>query len=332
MKKIASTLSFLLILLFQSCDSNRYIVLSGYAQGGNYAVKMNMDGVTEKPEVIQNKVDSLLNVIDNSLSGYNKGSLLSKLNAGEEITPNEMLKDIYEKSYKIWEETEGAVDVASGPLFDAWGFGFTTDSLPKEEEIKALMDSCGMDMLYPDLESSLKMKPQLNFNAIAQGYSCDIIAEYLKSIGTKDMLVDIGEIYCEGLNPNGKPWSLGVDCPKDGNNTPGANIQGIWRSDGRGRGVVTSGNYRKYYIKEGRKYAHTIDPRNGYPVNHNLLSATIIAPNATLADAYATYCMVIGLENAKEFILDSPELEAYLIYDENGTMKTWNSPGFNLSN
>lgn len=316
---------------FVSCSGGRkYEVISGYAQGGVYSVKLNMEGSAKDIKSIAHDIDSLLTLIDNTLSGYNKSSMLSRLNAGEDITPNGMFKDIYSKSYKVWEETGGAVDVAAGPLFDAWGFGFTSDSLPSPKLIAAIKDSCGMGRLSPDIDESLNRKPVLNFNAIAQGYSCDVIARYLYSIGIKDMLVDIGEIFCDGLNPKGRPWSIGVDRPVDGNNTPGADLDGIWQSDGKAHGVVTSGNYRKYYIKDGKKYAHTIDPRTGYPVSHNLLSATIIAPDATSADAYATYCMVIGLEQSRKFILGRENMEGYLIYDENGQMKTWASPGFNI--
>ena len=173
--------------------------------------------------------------------------------------------------------------------------------------------------------------PKLNFNAIAQGYTCDKIAEYLHSLGVRDMLVNIGEIYSEGLNPSGKPWTIGVDRPEDGNmELGGKGLVGIWRRDGSGRGVVTSGNYRKFYVKDGRKYSHTIDPRTGYPVNHTLLSATIVAPDATLADAYATYCMVIGLDEAKIFIESSDGLEGYLVYADGDSMSEWASSGFNL--
>ena len=173
--------------------------------------------------------------------------------------------------------------------------------------------------------------PKLNFNAIAQGYTCDKIAEYLHSLGVRDMLVNIGEIYCEGLNPSGKPWTIGVDRPVDGNmELGGQGLVGKWQGDGSGCGVVTSGNYRKFYVKDGRKYSHTVDPRTGYPVTHNLLSATIVAPDATLADAYATYCMVIGLDEAKRFIESMDELEGYLVYADGESMAEWASSGFNL--
>ena len=162
--------------------------------------------------------------------------------------------------------------------------------------------------------------------------SCDVVAAYLYGLGVKDMLVDIGEIFCDGVNPGGKPWRVGVDRPFDGNNDPGTDLDGIWESQNAPCGIVTSGNYRKFYVHDGKKYAHTIDPRTGYPVQHNLLSATIVAKDATDADAYATYCMVIGLEKAKEFIERSPDdLAGYLIYaDENGEMHEWASANFNL--
>ena len=171
---------------------------------------------------------------------------------------------------------------------------------------------------------------RLNYNAIAQGYSCDLVASYLYSVGVKDMMVDIGEIFCDGVNPSGKPWSLGIDKPVDGNDQLGADIQGIFRAPEGPHGIVTSGNYRKFYVKDGKKYAHSIDPRTGYPVTHNLLSATIVAENGLIADAYATYCMVVGLEESIQLLQERADLEGCLIYDEDGTFRTWCSDGFVL--
>jgi thiamine biosynthesis lipoprotein len=157
------------------------------------------------------------------------------------------------------------------------------------------------------------------------------VARYLYSIGVKDMMVDIGEIFCDGVNPNGMPWGIGIDKPVDGNNDLGAQLQAIFKVPAGPHGVVTSGNYRKFYVKDGRKYAHTIDPRSGYPVSHNLLSATIVAPDALIADAYATYCMVVGLEEAVSFIESTPDIEGCLVYDEDGEFRTWTSSGMTLS-
>ena len=411
-------------LLLTGCQRPQYVQFGGYAQGGIWSVKANLQGVREKPKSIQYHIEEILHEVDTTLSGYNKGSQLSRFNAGEPVEPSPMFLEVMEAAVRFWKETDGAVDCAAGPLFDIWGFGFKTDSLPSDDLVRQTMARCGMARLvcsenWPnsgtnsektdicseklpisgtnyqesdvrgqkrgDLTSknsksvlgAFKQKAReriagqdckeelsgisesladgqcwgglplrdttqpftrrgeenagravLNYNAIAQGYSCDKVAEYLYSIGVKDMLVDIGEIFCDGLNPKGEPWRIGIDRPKDGNNTPGAELDGIWESDGAPHGVVTSGNYRKFYIKDGVKYSHTIDPRTGYPVQHNLLSATVIAPTALDADAYATYCMVIGFEAARDFILSRNDLEGCLIY---GADHIWTSPGFEKS-
>ncbi len=341
-KSIIYILAFFALL---SCTPrDRYINITGFAQGGTYSVKLNMNGVKVEPEEIRNSVDAILHNIDASVSGYNKNSLLSRFNAGETIVPNQIFTDIYAHAYNIYEETGGIVDVASAPLFDIWGFGFANDSLPSDDLVAQTLAASGMSRLKNDMSifnaadglggSDILLRegalPKLNYNAIAQGYSCDLVAAYLYSIGVKDMMVDIGEIFCDGLNPSGRPWSLGIDRPVDGNDELGADIQGVYRAPAGPHGIVTSGNYRKFYIRDGRKYAHTIDPRTGYPVTHNLLSATIVAPDALTADAYATYCMVIGLEASQAFLASRPDLQACLIYDSDGTFATWTSPGFVL--
>ena len=359
-------------LLCSCSGSGRYVAVTGYAQGGTYSVKFNTSGVKESRESIRSAIDSILTLVDTTLSGYNKSSILSRFNAGEDVVPNELFCDIYSFCRDIYEETDGCVDVASGPLFDIWGFGFSTDSLPSDDLVKETLATCGLDLLPQSLTPGVRFSgrdiasgnratlgivrggtlqggaersealsgdnapsgnepmPALNFNAVAQGYTCDLVADYLHSIGVKDMLVDIGEIYCEGRNPSGQGWSIGIDRPVDGNNTLGADLDGIWTSEGRACGIVTSGNYRKFYIRDGKKYAHTIDPRTGYPVQHNLLSATVTARTGAAADAYATYCMVIGLEEAEAFINSREDLEAYLIYDTEDGMKEWASSGFTL--
>ena len=309
-------LLLLTALLLVSCSRDRYIALNGYAQGGTYTVKMNLKGVSVNPSSIQMAVDSILTEVDNTLSGYNKTSILSKYNAGQEVQLNQMFLDILQLSENLKEETGGAFDVGAAPLFDIWGFGFTRDSLPDPQQIHEAMEQNGK---------------KLNFNAIAQGYTCDAVASYLRGIGVQDMLVDIGEIYCQGLNPMRRGWTIGIDSPVDGNENPGELLQGVYQCSEEPQGIVTSGNYRKFYLKDGRKYAHTIDPRTGYPVEHNLLSATVKAPTAAAADAYATYCMVIGLEESKAFIQGRPDLEAYLVFDDGGEMQAWSSDGFQVT-
>ncbi len=348
-KKYCAGILLTLCLLASCVQRDRYVTISGYAQGGVYSVKFNLngrDGMIRTPvQTIKDSVDSILSAIDASLSGYDKGSLVSRFNEGLRIVPDSLFIDIYGHAYDIYEKTAGVVDVASAPLFEIWGFGFKSGQMPDDAIVRNTLLSCGMRRLGRDMSSRIAPDgtlspedmllsegalPSLNYNAIAQGYSCDLVAGYLYSLGVKDMLVDIGEIYCDGRNPSGSQWTLGIDSPVDGNDQRGADVQAVFRCPDGPHGVVTSGNYRKYYIRDGKKYAHTIDPRTGYPVSHNLLSATVIAPDALTADAYATYCMAIGLEQARDFLESSADLEGCLIYDEEGEFRIWTSSGFVL--
>ena len=338
-------------LLLAACGKgNRYIQVTGHAQGGVYSVKINMEGVNVSPDEIRDSVAAILENIDTTLSGYNKGSLLSKFNAGQPVTPNALFLDTYLLARKWYARSGGILDCAAGPLFDAWGFGFREGKLPSDEKVQEILKTSGMNRLWPrmrprpdgkvypqDLLIEGEVLPQLNYTAIAQGYTADLVAGYLYRIGVKDMLVDIGEIWCDGRNPSGQPWSVGVDRPfdrpLDGSDQAGAQLSGVWTSGGFPRGIVTSGNYRKYYVEDGKKYAHTIDPRSGYPVRHNLLSATVVSQESSAsADALATWCMVVGLEEAQRLILGDAALEGYLVYtDESGEMAEWSSPGFTLT-
>lgn len=303
------------LLAVASCTGGpRYLEFSGYAQGGVYRIKYNASGTSLNINEIRSGVDSILTLVDTTLSGYNKGSVLSRFNAGEEVDTTGIFSELLAMCREYYKLSGGAFDVGAAPLFDVWGFGFTADSLPSA----GALDSA--------LVLSRKWE-KLNFNAIAQGYTCDLVASYLRANGVVDMLVDIGEIYCSGLNPSGEGWSIGIDNPVDGNNEPGRDMRGIWNSGGESCGIVTSGNYRKFYVRDGKKYSHTIDPRTGYPVAHDLLSATIVAPTAAEADAVATYCMVIGPEQARDFILSTEGLEACLISSDS----LWTSPGFTLN-
>lgn len=340
------TLAAALVLGLSACaPTDRFVQLTGYAQGGTYAVKFNMGGVAVPAETLRAGVDSILTLVDTTLSGYNRGSMLSRFNAGEPVRPNALFIDIYAFARAFYEASGGAVDVAAGPLFDAWGFGFTRDSLPDTAAVARLRAASGMGRLRASIPEALRPDgtltgadlllapgpaPQLNYNAVAQGYTADLVADYLRCAGVRDLLVDIGEIACDGHNPSGRPWAVGIDRPVDGNDTPGADLTAVWESDGGPTGIVTSGNYRKFYVRDSRKYAHTVDPRTGYPVADSLLSATVVAPDAATADAAATWCMVLGLEDARTLVASRPDLEACLIYASGDRMRTWRSSGFRL--
>ena len=316
------------LLLLCGCDRQRsYFRIEGFAQGSTYHV-ICRPVQDMRQDALQARIDARLNDIDFSLSGYNKGSILSRLNAGEDLPLDALFVECFERSKDIWAETDGAFDPSAAPLFDLWGFGFSNKGDVSQAAIDSILAFVGMDLLTLEERADgmhlVKADPRckLNFNAIAQGYSCDVVARLLDSLGCADYLVDIGrEIRCKGKNANGGRWRIGLDRPTDGNFEEGKDLQAILEvSD---CGIVTSGNYRKFYVEDGRKYAHTLDPVTGRPVTHNLLSATITAADATTADAYATWMMVVGMEHAREILDQRPELGALLVYEQDGQMQTF---------
>lgn len=316
-------------LLLCSCSRTQpYVRIEGFAQGGTYHVICSpVRGLGE--QALRSEIDKRLLAIDFSLSGYNKGSLLSRLNAGEDLPIDSLLIGCFTRSKEIWAETEGAFDPSAAPLFDLWGFGFANKGKVTDEAVDSVLALIGMDRFRLETREDgtthlVREDPRmkLNFNAIAQGYSCDIIARFLDSLGCRNYLVDIGrEIICKGLNASGTAWRIGLDKPTDGNMEEGKELQAILEVTDCG--IVTSGNYRKFYVEDGQKFAHTIDPGTGRPVSHNLLSATVVAKDAATADAYATWLMVVGTERARAILSGRPDLEALLIYEEDGQMRSF---------
>ncbi len=305
-----------------------YHRIEGFAQGGTFHIIYSAPESGYDEDTVMTMVSKCLHDIDFSISGYNKGSLLSRFNRGENIVPDRYMLELYSMSRKLWEETGGLFDVSGGPLFDFWGFGFknpkSMDSLRNDTRTARIVDSLleftGMDLLNLENGRIIRKDPrvQLNFNAIAQGYTCDVVADLLDSIGVQNYLVEVGmEIVCKGVNASGKPWRIGIDAPVDGSQVAGENVQKLLNLTDCG--ITTSGNYRKFFIMDGKKYSHSINPVTGYPVQHDLLSATVIsidtARSGAISDAYATYCMVIGKEAAAEFINSRSDLRGYLIYD-----------------
>lgn len=308
------------VAVLSSCSRKEYARITGYAQGGTYSIKCSIPAGASMswPQQAKDSIDAILSDIDFAVSGYNKASLLSRQNSGELIPDDgsrryRILCALTDYCDSLFLETDGALDTRAAALFDVWGFGFKSGEMPSADEVT----------------TAAADRSRMNFNAVAQGYSADMVAAFLRSEGVEDMLVDIGgEIFCCGINPNGKGWTIGIDAPVDGNMAPGENLSGTFSIEpGQACGVVTSGNYRKFYIKDGVKYSHTIDPRSAAPVTHSLLSATIIAPTSALADALATYCMVIGFEQASVFIESREDLEGCLITSDT----IWHSSGFNMN-
>ena len=285
----------------------------------------------EHNEDLQPLIIETLQAVDASLSPFNKNSVISHINNNEHFHVDSLFSEVFRNAEIIYDESHGAFDPTVAPLVNAWGFGFKQSSTITTSTIDSLQSLVGLYRVTLNNGFITKNDPRimLDFSAIAKGYGSDRVAHVLDSCGIQNYMVEIGgEIVIKGHNKNGNPWGIGINKPIDDSLSTNQELQTVLRLTDCA--IATSGNYRKFYIKDGKKYSHSIDPRTGYPVTHNLLSATIVAEDALTADAYATYCMVIGLEESKAFLESREDLEGCLIYDEDGTFKTWCSKGFVL--
>ena len=334
--KFLRPLILVLALFAAGCNhSQQYMQITGYAQGGEYYVTCSLADAGRATQLKQ-AIDDTLSAIDWSVSGYNKGSLLTRINNGEKPPLDSIFIDLFNLSRKISVETGGCFDVTGAPLFDLWGFGFKEGSMPDDDAIASAMAVVGMDRftLYEEEGKTYLDMPvggRLNFNAIAQGYSCDVVAKVLEAFGSENYMVSLGgELVCRGLSARGDKWRVWIDMPADGNMDSGALKQDVIAvSD---CGLVTSGNYRKYYVVDGVKYSHTIDPTTGRPVTHDLLSATVLAEDAATADALATALMVAGPEKGRKMAADwlPRGRGVYLVYGSQDDMRVWHTPGLDL--
>ncbi len=317
----------LLLQILYSCKDRKAVIesFSGFTQGTTYSIVYD-NNKDISPEELKPNVEKILHDFDMSLSIYQDSSIISKLNRNEFAIPDSFFLDVFEKSRVIYEITGGAFDITVGPLVLAWGFGPDAHKNFSEDKRDSLMRLVGMDKVSIRNSRLIKSDPgiYLDVNAIAQGYSVDVVSRYLNSLGFQNYLVEIGgEVRATGTKA-GAHWRIGIDKPVDNNLSPGKTLQAIIKiSD---KSLATSGNYRKFFVEDGVKYSHTIDPRTGYPVKNRLLSATIIADECIMADGIATACMVMGTDDAIEFIKNNPQYSAYFVFsDEDGNFKTWAS-------
>lgn len=284
-------------------------------------------------------VEALMRV-DNSLSMFNDSSVISRINRGEDVdlSKQRMFVEVFQLAQTISKETNGAFDITVAPLVNAWGFGFKNDTKPSPAAIDSLRQFIGYQNVNIVNHQVQKTDPRtmLDCSAIAKGYGTDVVARLLRSKDVNNFMIEIGgEVVVAGKNDRGGPWRIGVTKPTEDPENQNNELQAVLSlpyhnststSKHTLSALATSGNYRNFYYKDGKRYAHTIDPRTGYPVQHNILSATVIAPNCATADAYATSFMVLGLDSAKQVLVHHPELLAYLIYtDEKGQYATWQS-------
>lgn len=272
-------------------------------------------------------INAELAKVDASLSPFNPKSVITAVNENREVQLTKMFVDVFQLAMQISKETKGAFDITVAPLVNAWGFGFKNGTEPTKEQVDSLKQIIGYQKVSLEKGKIRKADERimLDCSAIAKGYGTDVVADFLRKKGVTNFMVEIGgEIVTSGLNPDQKPWRVGISKPVDDTRGVEQGVQGIIAiSD---KAMATSGNYRNFYYKDGKKYAHTIDPTTGYPVQHSILSATVFARTCAVADAYATSFMVMGVEKAQQLLAQHPELMAYLIYsDKDGKNAVWYS-------
>ncbi len=323
---------FIVILLFSiSCTQDKLaekINLTGEAQGTYYNIiyfdPLNRD--------LQTEIDSLLDDFDQSVSLWVPNSILSRINNNDTCAiPDKYFTDNFNLSKKVSKETHGAFDITVGPLVKSWGFGYDSNKQVDSIIIDSLLKVIGFEKVDMINNHIVKQdsRTKIDFNAIAQGYSVDMIGEFMESRQIHNFLIDIGgEVMAKGEKQDGTLWKVGIEKPADDSDKPRDLTAVITLTD---QSVATSGNYRKYFEKDGIRYSHIINPKTGYPAKHNLLSVSIISSNTALADAYATACMIMGLDESITFIEERSDLEAFFIYsNDEGQYDTYITEGFNL--
>jgi thiamine biosynthesis lipoprotein len=320
---------FIVLLIFIYACGNQTRVepvrLAGEAQGTYYSV-IYYDSLQRN---FQPQIDSLLTAFDQSVSLWVPGSVLSRVNRNEEVVPDKYFIDNFNLSMQVAKETDGAFDPTVGSLVRAWGFGFDASRKVDSRIVDSILQFTGYHRVRIDSGKLVKNdeRTTIDFNAIAQGYSVDLVGTFLEARGIENYLVDIGgEVKARGVKPDGSFWKIGIEKPARQKNDERELKEIIVLKN---KSVATSGSYRKFYEKDGVRYSHTVDPKTGYPVQHSLLSVSVVADNTALADAYATSFMVMGLERSKQFLRLHPELDAFFIYaDDQGNYRTYATEGF----
>ena len=309
-----------------SCGQQpKKMVLQGLAQGSYYAVTY----YDEQGRNLQRDIDSIFHAVDMSVNLWEKNSVISKVNRNEDVVLDDIFINNFNIAQKAAELSDGYFDPTISPIVAAWGFSYKHGDSITPQLIDSLKQLVDYTKVRIEDGKVVKGNPaiQLDFNAIAQGYTSDLIASFLESRGIKNFLVDTGgEIMAHGGKPNGQPWIVGIEKPADN-----------WDSERvvqtrialRNKGLVTSGSTRKYVERNGKRYSHCIDPKTGYPVEHQLLSVTVMADNSVWADALASICMVMGMEKSLPLIESMEGVEAYYIFtNENNELETYATEGF----
>ena len=309
------------VLIIRQQQSMPYQKCSGLIFGTTYHVTYQFD------DDLHTEVVAKLKEVDAALSMFNEQSTISKINNNQAVKPGKMFLDVFQLAQQISQDTQGAFDITVAPLVNIWGFGFKHGQEPTKHAIDSLRQFVGYQKVSYDGKTIQKQDPRimLDCSAIAKGYGTDVVARLMDEKGVKNYRVEIGgEVVTRGISEKRVPWKIGVTKPTDDSLHIGNELQTVLNVTDKA--MATSGNYRNFYYKGGRKYAHTINPKTGRPVQHNILSATVLCNQCAKADAYATAFMVMGLDKAREVLERNPDLMVYFIYDDKGQNKVWYSP------
>ena len=303
-----------------------FISIRGFIFGSTYSIIYERSN-DFTPTALKQEVEDILQNFRYSVSSYIDTSLMSRINRNEDVKIDAYIEEHYNIAVMISEMSNGAFDITVGPLVRAWGFSADGQRTFDEQQLDSLLNLVGMDKVKLVDGRFVKSNPNivLDFNAISKGFSVDLVARYFNDLGIENYLIEIGgEVRVRGTR-NGNLWRMGVDRPDDRNITQGQlPLQAVIRITDKA--MATSGDYRRFYIEDGVKYAHTIDPKTGYPAKNRLLSITVLADECAIADGIATACMVMGHEQAIEFINSHPRFSAYMIYSGlDGELETWMS-------
>lgn len=325
MRKLFAHLCLLVSILLISCGQEpRYYEVSGRLHTP-YHIKF------EHTKSLEKEIDEQLKYFYHLFNAFDSTSVISRVNRNEPVEVDTLFQRVFRKAMEVSALTDGAYDVTCAPLINLWGFGFSRMDSVTPARIDSLRQFIGFQKVRLEGNRVVKDDPRLimNFSSIADGTVCDMIARRLEQEGVRNYLVEFGgEMRVCGVNPSGQNWRLGITKPTD--DTLGINqaLEQIVAFP-RPLGMATSGNYRNFYVKDGKRYAHTIDPRVGTPVQRDILSATIVAPDAMTADAFATAFMVLGAEEAKALHRKVPDIEYFIIRaDSTGGYHTEYSAGF----
>lgn len=319
---------FLLLCLFFSASifsQIEPIKFEGKAQGTTYHITY----YDEQNRNLQPKIEKILTDFDKSVSTYIPNSIISRINSNEKnVIVDDYFIACFEKAKEVWKNTNGAFDPTVYPLVNAWGFGPKKKQKIEHEKIDSILKFVGFDLIKLKDRKVIKKDPRvaLDFNAFAQGYSVDVVSNFLISQDITSFIVEIGgEVYAKGKKINGNNWTIGIEKPIDNKDSENP-LKAIVKLEDLA--IATSGDYRRFVVENGVKYAHHIDPKTGYPTKNNLLSASVFAKQCIESDANATGILVMGLEKAKVFLEQHKELEAYIIYsDDNGNYQIFETPG-----